>query len=176
MNIHQGLLAVENRIIDFLTAITWWAEVRFGKDNLYFAHKASAFVSLFMLFIGVSQMPVFIDQKEYVKIGLCAVAVLVTFSAFVLEIIFEDIAISILKVDNPQGNPNPCRIRKRTIIKRRICFTLLLVSMYYFVLGGEMVFLCFSLMCLFALTDTLLAACDSLSLQEKMRRQAQNQA
>ena len=131
MNLSERMLAFENKVIDFLTIFTWWTEVRFDKNNIYLSLVMSTWQSLFFALMFVGDIPELLDKKRYAILAILSMCTFLCSCVFLFKIFAKNFLLTILKSQNPQGTPNPCRIRARNSLRRRLSITFLVFGFYY---------------------------------------------
>ena len=170
MDSNDKILAIENRIIDALTAFSWWTEVKFERNNFDFK-----VISLqgFLLFMSVSfgsgaiflfKVNVFPEALIFSLIFLFHFLLLI-YSFFAFSKIKED-----FKKDDPKGSPNPNRYSRTQSILRRIYVFMAFFSFCMFVAHQEEVYLSFSLGFCFLSLFFFFGACDPIPPNKKKKR------
>lgn len=167
------VLTLENKVIDKLTKFTWWFEVKFNKDNVYLANFVS---NIFLLASSLFLMRwSFYFFKEGYLLSLIAV-VLSLFILYILtrKIQLEESIIFVVRMQYPQGCPNPCRyLLKQSRERRSEFFQFFLWSFVAFLEYGDFIFSAiFNIACIVFMgsVETFLLACDSLPKEEKEKR------
>ncbi len=177
MNLNERILALENKIIDVFTIFTWWTEVRFDKDNLYWSVTFAKFYSIFFACMFFTEIPSAIEQKSYQFVIFAGIVGVGNLFFFLMLVTKENFSIGVLRRNNPQGMPNPCRISVGHSTRRRIVMFLLLVIICLFVkvivVSAFLVHLTLGTTCFFI--SEFLIACDSLPPAEKERKLANNE-
>lgn len=175
MTFDEKILILENRIIDFLTMIMWWTEVRFDKDNIAVAVTFTTLSSLcFFLAIAIN-LPEMIERKHFIFFSFSALVAILIGAIFCRNVLFRTQLVSSIKRYNPQGTPNPCRISRRHSTLRRLAVFCFFFGLILFPPASDVsnmfMLTTFFLDCL----KEFLVACDSLPPQEKMRRKIANE-
>ena len=183
----------DQRIIDFLTMICWWTEVRWDKDNLYWAYVIRLFENFFAVTFFVLNyyfIIVYQHNKEYENFIFFQKYGLLFFLShhffYLIKLtLFESSFFDYLKENFPQGFPNPCRIEELCvrfrikaffvfgfvfIIVPIFCFLILKsfigIKITEVIFFGVLVFLGQS----FGVLFYFLVACDSIPPEEKQKR------
>lgn len=174
MKLDEKVLKLENRIIDFFTMFTWWTEVRFDKGNVYLAAITSTVSSLFFLLMLIIEIPETLVKKQWIWFSLFSLIATIQTILFLLKVVFQEILISNLFKNNPQGSPNPCRRLTSKSNERRISvvtfFAVYMFTFHAVPVDSSGLFMLFSFVC--DVFERFLLACDSIPPQEKSRRKA----
>lgn len=175
MNFDEKVLALENRVIDFLTMITWWTEVRWNKNNL----RIAALFVIFSTALGCAAFSCMVIGSIERKIWIIAVILSVALTSETVKLFlclfFEEKILEKYKSFFPQGFPNPCRVSRKHSNKRRETF--LIIILFFFTSNATKWLLNdFYLVgyFLFEMISQFLLACDSLPPEEKAKRKARN--
>lgn len=164
MSFNEKLLAFENRIIDVLTTFTWWTEVRFDKDNIYWARIFSILSCLFGCVHALYSAETRFETMEYFMFWFNLAVALLFILIGAYFVIFKESALDDLRNLSSQGTPNPCRVSKTHSMLRRFCMFLALMRLISLSFTfGTLYILFFSLSC-------FVLACDSIPPGEKSRR------
>lgn len=168
MTFDEKILVFENKIIDFLTMITWWTEVRFNKDNIILAANNSALASLCLFFAIALDIPEIINKGMYGLLFILGTLAFLLMGVFCLKVFGISMFVISLKRYNPQGTPNPCRVSGKHSLKRR--YTVFLFIFLTLLLKKDLSNIFFIVAFFLDALTEFLVACDSLPPQEKMRR------
>jgi hypothetical protein len=164
-DIHVWMLGWENRIIDFLTMITWWIEVRWNITNRDIGYKLTQVFYVSFFFLTFFLVPFLIEIGRWYFVPLYMLGAAVVLLALVVirvnRVHFENCYLS--------GCPNPMRVVK--VMHRRI--SLMLVGMNCF--NDAPWHLLAWVFFLSALTEFIMC-CDSIPPSEKARRRAAMEA
>lgn len=175
MSLHEKILKVENKIIDFLTMLCWWSEVRFDISNLGWYSRVNilgllVWIAGFLLVCLVA----FTDQR-YFLFSICVLFQLFLVLDFFMSVLFPVEKIEAILEKFPQGFPNPSRFLKYK--ERRFFFSLTLYQVLWLLLVTESsvdvissVFLILAL--LISTLECFLLSCDEMPPAEKARRRA----
>jgi hypothetical protein len=176
VNFDEKVLVLENRIIDFLTMLTWWTEVRWNKNNLKIAFSFMAFGGCLAGAASGYMAIDSIEKKSWVIAVIFSIVLTLETVKFFVCLFFEERVLQRIKKFYPQGFPNPCRVSKKHSNRRRIAF--FAIILIFFVSNATMWLLsdfCLAGYFLFGMISEFLLACDSLPPEEKAKRRARNE-
>ena len=101
----------DQKMIDFLTIICWWTEVRFEKNNLYWGYKVNIISHMFWFFTGTFILIQVLEKGSNFWIFLLSFFLMIIGLTLFLKIIFQEKVMKYIYLEIfPQGSPNPCRI------------------------------------------------------------------
>lgn len=175
MSYDEKILGIENKIIDIFTMVTWWTEVRFDKNNLYWAAKTSIFSSLFFMLTFLADILQLVEEKKYTVIAFMAFMSSIGLVMFLVKICAPELMGRVHKRAYPQGTPNPCRISKRHSFYRRMSCLILVIAAYFLSFDWNVSDIFFFGWAFMSFCEDFFLSCDSLPPQEKLRRRIQNE-
>ncbi len=171
----------DQRLIDFLTMICWWTEVKWEKNNLYWAYHSNMIAHIswffFFTFILIQIMKTGTDFWVF----FCSLFVAISGFSFCLKILFQkEIMNYYFLVTFPQGSPNPCRFLQERISDRKgYVFNSIFIFIAYcfqdisnYAEYELMWIFSFSIMLIFSFFFEYLMACDSIPPEEKIKRKS----
>lgn len=164
----------DQRIIDFLTMICWWTEVRFDKDNLFFSLHSRILYALCMAYVCFF---LYLDSSN------AFFSVLFLFGAFydglsviILFFSFDYVKNIILPKKYLQGCPNPQRINSSSVMDRLLTMSVTIISLSFYLFGtdesSKITNLYFFVGFFFWSLFYYFLACDSIPPEEKAKRRA----
>ncbi len=173
MNFDQKILVLENRIIDFLTMITWWTEVRWNKSNL---HIAATMATLGTLLIAVAfcfDVIDSIEKRNWIFAGFASICTAFGTISLTAKIFFRERLVESFKRQFPQGFPNPCCVSKKHSTERRFTFSAFII--FYIMMERDAFGYFFASYLAIEIVVFFFLACDSLPPGEKARRIAKRE-
>ena len=170
MSSDEKLLAVENNVIDFLTTITWWTEIRFEKNNVYWAVRFSIFETLFVALAFMGELPATFKAGNYLSITLLGLLSLGALVMFLFKITTIETFTASLVRFYPQGCPNLGRISRRRSRERRLSVIFFSIFFVTWMITKDLFWFFFFTSEASGIFMKFLLACDSIPPQEKARR------
>jgi dipeptide/tripeptide permease len=175
VTLREKILVLENRIIDWLTILTWWIEVRFGKTNVDVAMS----VSLNALFVFcLANVSITIVTFNNGQTGWCIFFSFFTVLMFIglsYYLFLPEAARDYQLKKFPQGCPNPSRKLKEASNQR---LGRALFMSYFLIHLFDDVTVTLVLLTIFFFMHMLvpfLLSCDSIPPEEKAKRRARNE-
>lgn len=171
----------DQRLIDFLTMICWWTEVKWEKNNLHWAYQTNILSHMFWFFTGTFVLIQILEKGNYFWILFVSFILSVVGFTLFIKIVFSDKIMRFVYIPMfPQGSPNPCRISHKHISDRKELIFLFFVFClgYYlddfskFVISELMWSISCFLALIFGFFFEYLMACDSIPPEEKVKRKA----
>lgn len=174
------LAAIDNRIVNFLTMIAWWSEVRFDITNRDIGFKCKMFSLILCLgfFSGLMVNMVLMPDKTWITIVamiVCSLFLAMYMLSVVMYLVNPSMIRTIVDSHFKKGCPNPERIlglRTRSVNLLILCLCFLTLFIFMF---SKMVVLYFFLISFNAASEYFYA-CDSIPPEEKARRKAANES
>lgn len=174
------LLKIEDGIIDFLTMITWWTEVRFNKSKIFLAVLCQILESLIL---GIGCITIFSEMVESSSYQLYYISFVFFFIALIpFRVCFEKcryIRVNIEAIQNWLYQEN--NIRHRMIPdfykNRRAPLWVavgMVVAALFFSLGSYQVLVLFLIAMFLESLEFFLLSCDPIPEEEKERRKENN--
>jgi uncharacterized membrane protein len=175
VNLREKILILENRIIDWLTILTWWIEVRFGKTNVDLA-VVLYFLAFCGLFFAFGYAGARLYQLNYTFFSiiffLIALIILIGTLGFVHKLVSTTQRIC---KDFPQGCPSPSRYLKKCSQQRFGATLTVMLLTVVFSFSGIIFFYVLAVVALVLNVFYFLLSCDSIPPEEKARRRAKNE-
>jgi Ca2+/Na+ antiporter len=171
------LIALENRVIDFLTMITWWTEVRFNKDSILFGLLCQ---TTMFLFVGLGCIVIFSElqeskSREMYYISFVFLIVGVIYLKRFLSLL-QDVPNLVTMFGNVLSNPEGTKRRELyfTSKNRHGAFFVALLFLVLTVFIDQKPLIYFTIALLFETTAFFFFSCDPIPQEEKERRKENN--
>ncbi len=164
----------DQRIIDFLTMICWWTEVRFDKDNLFFSLHSRILYALSMTFIFFF---LYLDSSgNFFSFIFLLMMFYDGLTVILLFFSFDYVKNILLPKKYLQGCPNPQRINSSSVRDRLLTMLISIISSTFYFFGtdelSKIINLYFSVGFFFWSLFYYFLACDSIPPEEKAKRKA----
>lgn len=181
MKLKDKILAADNLLINWLTAVTWWIEVRFNKNNVDVAILCDRVSDLFEV-VALIGFIVWLGDMPYstpVKIA-SSLLLVINVTTFVRDLVFSQKHRQRLLLIYPQGFPNPCRcipyhINHRLLVSVGILVCIMFGMMWLAHVDTMIWCLPLLMSSVIGFFYSYLLACDSLPPEEKALRRAKQE-
>lgn len=168
----------DQRLIDFLTMICWWTEVKWEKNNIFWVYQ----VDIFEMMLTVIFWYLVAHFSPFVSVTfLCYIWIALSLIRLTILVFAKEFYLDSVLSRYPQGCPNYCRFSDNHKNYRKIVFFTGLSSilLFYPVSGLLLIesfpvsiFIVYIFVVFLSIIYYYFLACDSIPPEEKAKRKA----